>query len=172
MMKKIALPIILLFTGIVLFAQNQEDTLDLRPVNNISLNLLGDASIISINYERQFLLSPNFILSGKLGLGYNTEFKICIFGPCSPPENYLTIPHHITGNIGKERHFFEFGLGGTIINGNTTQHYLLYPIVGYRILPLRSKKISFRIFTQIPFSGLETDDIIFIPFGLNLGLSF
>lgn len=151
----------------MLFAQNQEEIVDARPLNSINLNLLGDASLISINYERQFLVSPAFILSSKLGLGYNFEF--IIFGN---PEHYLTIPHHITGNIGKGRHFFEFGLGGTIINGNTTQPYILYPIVGYRILPLKSNEITFRIFGQIPFSGIETDDILFIPFGLNLGVSF
>ena len=95
----------------MLFAQNQEEIVDARPLNSINLNLLGDASLISINYERQFLVSPAFILSSKLGLGYNFEF--IIFGN---PEHYLTIPHHITGNIGKGRHFFEFGLGGTIIN--------------------------------------------------------
>ncbi|MGB4291539.1 MAG: hypothetical protein WBJ37_01485 [Bacteroidales bacterium] len=106
MMRKIVLLTILLFTGRALFAQNQEDIIDSRPLNNISLNLLGDVSIISINYERQILVCPTFILSNKLGLGYNEEFEFCIFGPCSPPEKYLTIPHHITGNIGRGRHFF------------------------------------------------------------------
>lgn len=164
--------IILLLIGRLLFAQNQEDNIITRPLNNISLNLLGDASLISINYERQILVSPTFIISNKLGFGYNEEFNLCIFGGCGPPERYLTIPHHITGNIGKGRHFFEFGLGGTIVNGNTTQPYLVYPIVGYRHLPLEPKKISFRIFAQIPFSGRITDDILFIPAGLNLGISF
>jgi hypothetical protein len=134
---------------------------------------LGDASLFSINYERQFLVSSTIILSSKFGLGYNEEFKLCIIGPCSSsPEKYLTIPHHITGNFGKGKYFFEFGLGGTIINGNTNQPYLLYPIVGFRTLPLMSNKFNFRIFGQIPFSGLETEDIIFIPFGVSLGISF
>ncbi len=173
MIRKIVLLIILLLTGRVLFAQNQEGIIKARPINNINLNLLGDASIISVNYERQIIVSSIFILSSKLGLGYNEEFQICIWGPCSTPsEKYLTIPHHITGNIGKGKHFFEFGLGGTIINGNTTQPYLLYPIFGYRILPLNSNKLNFRIFGQIPFSGTETEDILFIPFGLSLGVSF
>lgn len=172
-MRKVILVLILLNTDIILFAQNQKELVNTRPLNSISLNLLGDASIISLNYERQFLVSPTFILSSKLGFGYNEEFQLCISGPCSSaPEMYLTVPHHITVNIGKGRHFFEFGLGGTIINGNTTQPYLLYPIVGYRILPLRSNKINIRIFGLLPFSGLETDDILFIPFGLSIGESF
>lgn len=173
MTRKIILVTILLFTGAVLFAQNQVEIKDTRPLFNISLNLLGDASIGSINFERQFLLSPTFILSSKLGLGYNEEFQLNIEGSNSSPKaKYLTIPLHVTGNVGKGKHFFEFGLGGTIINGNTTEHYSLYPTAGYRILPLKSGKISFRAFLQLPVSGLDSDDIWFIPFGVNFGVSF
>ena len=176
-MRKLILVTLQLYTSILLYAQKQEEIINTRPLNSISLNLLGDASIVSLNYERQFLISPSFILTSKLGSGYNEEnqLSICFSGSCPPspsPERYFTIPHHITGNLGKGRHFFEFGLGGTFILGNTTQPYLLYPIVGYRILPLQSDKINFRVFSLIPFSGLYTDDIVFIPLGLNLGISF
>ncbi len=132
---------------------------------------MGDASLISLNYERQFVISPTFILTGKLGLGYNEEFMICIFGSCIQ-DTYLTIPHHITCNFGTERSFFEIGLGGTIVSGYKTQFYLLYPMIGYRFLPLKSEKISFRIYVQFPFSDLDTTHILFIPVGLNFGISF
>jgi len=171
-MRTLILTFILLSTRVVIFAQNPIEPVGSRPLNSIYINLLGDASLISFNYERKFLISQTFLISSKLGLGYNEEFKLCIFGSCSPPKKYLTIPHHITGILGKGLHFFEFGLGGTIISGITTQPYIFYPIVGYRILPLMSNKINFRVFGQIPFSGLETDDILFIPFGLSLGVSF
>jgi hypothetical protein len=172
-LKKIILIAILLNTGILSFAQNQIETGKTRPLNIISLNFLGDASLISFNYERLFLVNPSLILSSKLGIGINEEFQFCFFGPCtSSPDKFLTIPHHITGNVGKGKHLFEFGFGGTIIKGDTTQPYLVYPIVGYRILPLKSNKINFRIFGQIPFPGIETDKILFIPFGLNFGVSF
>lgn len=171
-MKKIILITILLISTTILFAQNHEKIIDIRPLNGINISLSGDASIFSINYERQFLVRPTFILSSKLGLGYNKELRFCIFSSCTPERTYLTIPHHITGNIGKGIHFFEFGLGGTIIKGNTTQPYLFYPIIGYRILPLKPGKFSFRIFGQLPFSGLLTDDISFFPFGLSFGASF
>jgi hypothetical protein len=170
-MKRIILIIVFAISGTFLFAKNNRDSTDIRPINNINLNICGDASIISLNYERLFLINQNFFITGKLGIGYNQEFQICLFGTCSPPEDYLTIPHHITGNLGKGRHFLEFGLGGTIINGKTNQHYLLYPIVGYRLQPLKSNKVNFRIFGSIPFTGLETEDILFIPFGLSLGVS-
>lgn len=172
-MRKLILTFILLSASIVLFAQNPIEPVDSRPLNSIYINLLGDASLISINYERLYLVSPTSILSSKLGLGYNEKFQLCLYGPCSPPDKYLTIPHHITGNLGKGRHFFEFGLGGTIMIGNTNHPYLLYPIVGYRILSLRSDKMNFRVFVQFPFSGkLDTHNILFIPFGLSFGISF
>jgi hypothetical protein len=172
-MKRIILIIVFAISGTFLFAKNNGDSTDKRPINNIDLNICGDASIISLNYERLFLIKQFFFITGKLGIGYNEEFKVCAFGPCSPPEKYITIPHHITGNLGKGRHFFEFGIGGTIINGITNQHYWLYPIVGYRLQPLKSNKVNFKIFGSIPFSGLNSvEDIFFIPFGLSLGISF
>jgi hypothetical protein len=172
-MNRIILIIVFTISGTFLFAQNNRDSTDIRPINNINLSICGGASIISLNYERLFLINQNFFITGKLGIGYNEEFKLCIFGPCSPPEKYITIPHHITGNLGKGRHFFEFGLGGTIIIGKTNQHYWLYPLVGYRLQPLKSNKVNFRIFGSIPFSGLNSvEDIIFIPFGLSLGVNF
>lgn len=171
-MRTLILTGILWCTGIVLFAQNPGEPLDSRPLNGIYLNLLGDASLISVNYERIVFVSPAFALSGKLGLGYNKEFKLCLFGVCPPADEYATIPHHITVNFGKGRHFFEFGLGGTLISGNKSQPYLLYPIFGYRILPLSSNKTNFRLFAQIPFQRLEKPGILFSPIGLSLGVSF
>ena len=171
-MKKTLFFLLFVMPGLFLFAQGNYDSTYARPVNSINLSFLGDASLISINYERRFLVSHKFILSSKLGFGFNRELRICPFGPCPPTETYATIPHHITGNLGNGPHFFEFGLGGTIITGNKTQPYLLYPIVGYRILPLSSDKVNFRVFAQIPFSGLETDDITFVPLGLSVGVSF
>mgnify|MGYP003327803738 CR=1 FL=1 len=146
-----------------------------RLLNNISLNLLGDASIISINYEKQYLVGKSYILSSKVGLGYNQEFCISFgTGSCSPVEDYLTIPHHFTANIGKGRSFFEFGLGGTILSGKTTWPYILYGIIGYRFQPLQSNKFNFRIYLQPPIpirklkKPVDNDfphpDIRYIPF--------
>ena len=173
-MKKIVLLLVLTISSISLSAQGKAgipDTTDTRPQNNIFLNLLGDASIISINYERLLFISPDFFLAGKLGVGYNEEFNICLSGEC-PSESFTTITHHITGNLGKGRHLVELGLGGTIINGNTDENYLAYPIVGYRLHPLKSGKVSFRIYGSVPFTGLDTEDILFMPVGISVGISF
>ncbi len=172
-MRKLILVLFLLNFGKVLFAQDIYEEVETRPLNNVGLNFVGDASLVSINYERQILISPNIIISSRIGLGYYGEFQLCWGGPCNtPPDRYLTIPHHITSNIGKGRHFFEFGFGGVVIDGNTPQPYIFYPVVGYRILPLLSKKISFRLFVQVPFSGLVVGDIFFLPAGFSFGLAF
>jgi hypothetical protein len=171
-MKKILTVLILVMSVTILNAQNNNDSINIRPLNGINLNLLGDASWFSINYERLFSISPSFIITGKIGLGYNREFA-----PYYAASKYFTIPHHITGNLGKGRHLFEFGLGGTIINENSDHYldYIFYPIIGYRFLPLKSNHINFRLFSNIPywaFSGRELGYIIFIPFGLSIGISF
>jgi len=172
-MKKLIITILFLITTISIHAQNTKvGSVDNRPENNMYVNLFGDATIISINYERLSFRSSNFFLTAKVGIGYNEEEQWCIFGGCDPPEKYLTIPHHISGNYGKGRHFFEFGVGGTFINGETNQNYLAYPFAGYRLQPFISNKFIFRAFACIPFSGLETADILFVPFGLCFGISF
>jgi hypothetical protein len=177
-MKTIILLIILLTSGTNLLAQNKEEPTAKRPRNNVNLNLVGNASLISINYERLLLIKPIFFLSGELGIGYNTTVSFNFFGAFGAEEsgstNHLTIPHHITGNLGKGRHFFEFGLGGTIITGGL-HNYILYPIIGYRLQPLRSKKVNFRLFGSYPIYGKDVEDtldIIFSPVGLSLGVCF
>ena len=162
--------------------ENIKDSID-RPLKSIGLNFLGDASRISINHEKLYLVGKSNILSTKLGLGYNQEFCISFgSGSCSAKEDYLTIPHHFTANIGKKRSFFEFGLGGTMISGKTTWPYILYGIIGYRFLPLQSNKFNFRIYFQPPIpirklkKPIDNDfphpDILYIPLGLNIGISF
>jgi hypothetical protein len=171
-LKSILLILSLIFNASILFAQNDANALDSVPSNNIYINLLGDASWISVNYERRFFVRPTYFLTSKIGYGYNEEFQICIWDNiCSSNHQYITVPHHISVNVGNGRSFLEVGIGGTIIIGHTDQPYLLYPIFGYRLHPLKKNKINFRFFGEVPFSGLITEDIIFFPFGLSLGVS-
>lgn len=171
--KKYLYVILLFFSYTYVSAQEINDTCRLRPLSSINLSILGDASLISLSYERIYSIKPNLHLSAKLGVGYNEEFNICIYSPCPEPHKYTTIPHHVTCNIGFSKHFFEVGLGGTVIMGKKTQPYILYPILGYRFQTLK-KKLNFRIFVEYPFSGVETDDIdiLFIPVGISIGETF
>lgn len=109
--------------------------------------------MVSVNYDKVFLIKHAFILTGKLGAGYYQEIPIWK-NQLTPPK-YFTIPHHITGNLGKRQHFFEFGLGGTFLNGHSDNIYIIYPIIGYRLLPFESNKVNFRIYGQIPVTGFN-----------------
>lgn len=160
----------------LIIAQNEPDNSIRRPTNNIYLNLLGDASIFSINYEKLFLIDKGFALSSKIGLGYNQADPVCIsFGsPCPAPPKFLTIPLHISGNLGKGKRMFEIGVGGTFFTGNENKKMKLYPIVGYRLQPIESKKFTFRIFTNLfnPAEFFNYDNILLSPVGISLGISF
>lgn len=92
-MKKLILILVLAISFSEMFAINSNDSTFVRPLNNINLNFFGDASIISVNYERLYFLKPGLFLSFKAGIGYTQEFQLCIFGPCeSPPKT--TLPFH------------------------------------------------------------------------------
>ena len=177
-MKTKLITTILAFCGLLGFAQPTADFSETRPKNDISINLLGDASLFSFSYEKLFIVSPNFLLTGKLGLGYNQEgllssFTFCLSPPCapSPPtkfEKYVTLPHQLTANFGAGKNFLELGIGGTIFSGG----YVPYVIAGFRVHPLVSDKLSFRIFVQRRFFLKDTAGIIFIPFGMSFGVAF
>ena len=172
-MKARTIFLCLLMASGTLLSQGLDAVGPTRPLNSMSLNFLGDASLISVAYERQYILKENFLLTTKLGLGYNSEVSFCLFGSCSRSEyKYVTFPHHITGNWGKGKHFLEFGLGGTYVAGNTNYPYVVYPLLGYRILPLEKDKLNFRIYHSYPFSGNDILDYYFAIIGLSVGVSF
>lgn len=153
-------------------AQLAEDSTKIRPGNNSIANLWGDISIISIGYERLFFTSPTSFLAGKVGIGYSEELQLCLFGPCtSVPEKYFTFTHHFSFNFGNGKHFFEAGVGGTYANGINKNFYFLYPLAGYRLQPLH-RVVGFRIYMNIPLSGIHNADIPISPIGANLLVNF
>ncbi|MCX6232106.1 MAG: hypothetical protein NTZ33_11235 [Bacteroidetes bacterium] len=173
-MKKIILATIIALLINISFAQyrynfNNED---IRPVNLINLDILGESSLISLNYERLFLNTSNFFLAAELGLGLYLLPNV--LGGYSPI--YLSIPHHITANLGVCNHFLEFGAGGTF-NTNEHHNYIFYVILGYRLQPLDSDKIYLRIFSNSVFQDFKISPFysppgyFFIPFGISVGIS-
>lgn len=145
---------------------------NVNPRNDINLTLLGDASILSISYGRLIYLTKHLVLSGKVGIGYNEKFIFYLGnGNHPPPDRYLTVPLHITANIGGRSHYLEFGMGGTFLAGNTAENFIPYPIVGYRSIP-RKSKTNFRLFAGIPILDNQNRDILFIPFGVSFGANF
>ena len=169
-MKKIFLTILLILTGTAIYAQDKEKPLTTRPLNNINLNFLGDMSFISLDYERLLIGGQIFLLTAKLGVGYTDE--IIMAGTHDNNTKYLTVPHHITANIGKKRHFAEIGLGGTAFLGQETTGYMLYPIVGYRLQPLKTNNIDLRVYFNYPFETNYNVSIEAAVFGVCVGVSF
>ncbi len=172
-MKKILLSLALSITATFLFAQDNIEKTDKRPSNIISLNLLGDISTLSINYERLFWVDPTLFGTAKIGIGFNKRLNL-LGDTFSQPTTFPTIPIHLTANIGKGDHFFEFGLGGTMLLKSNVQDYLLYPILGYRMVLLKSQGINFRIFALYPMDRVRLSrdyNNIHCPwFGINLGI--
>jgi hypothetical protein len=176
--KWIIISLTLLVSGTFLDAQVIEEYPNSRSKNNIYLSTLGaDLTIVSINYERFFLLRTKFFLTGELGIGYNAQVDDFEFQGIS----YLTFPQHFTMNLGKRKNFFEFGIGGTLFIGNDlpndgTVYYDVYPIIGYRLHPLLSKKVNFRVYSSFPpsfiMSDWETFTFWWFPVGLSLGIGF
>ncbi len=134
--------------------------------------MLGNASLASLHYTRLMPLNDLFLISASVGIGFNQEFQICVFGPCdSKPVDYFILPHSLTANVGMDRHFLEFGLGGARVNG-APHPYLFYGIIGYRLWPLKPGIPDIRLFGQLPLSGLNSVDFIYLPLGLTFGISF
>ena len=76
-MRKLLLLLIVLASKSISFAQNQDDIIENRPLKGFYFNFLGDASLVSVNFERLSIANPKTILSTKVGVGYNEEFNIC-----------------------------------------------------------------------------------------------
>lgn len=141
-------------------------------INSVNLDLLGQASLLSANFENMIGLTTNVIFSWKLGLGYNEEFDICFSGDCGPPKSYVTLPHSISFNFGGKGHYLETNIGGTILLGETKQPYIPNVLVGYRLIDLNRNKMTFRVFFQYPIRGYNHPDILFFPVGLSVGFNF
>ena len=165
-MKKYFLTIVFVTSVKLLTSQDNDNSYLTRPLDGLYFNLLGDASIISINFEKLFPINKNLFITSKLGLGYSAE--LLNFQP-RPAKSFVTIPFHLTTIVGGHRSFAEIGFGATASFGDANST-LLYPILGYRLQPVRAQKLSFRIFIQWP---TKYDDIpYFFPLGVSLGFSF
>jgi hypothetical protein len=142
-----------------------------RPDFIISLNLVGDASLISMGFEKLFFIKPAFTLAGRLGFGFNQEFLLF---SSDPPRNYFIMPMAVSCNFGKKRSYLECGLGGSVIAGGRTTYFMGYPILGYRLHPFRNPGFSFRAWLFYPFgqlSVLESTDLLMAPFGVSIGIA-
>jgi|GEM_PF-3337486 len=179
-MKKLFLLTLLLISGVTLFAQETDFNDQKRALNNISLNF-GGGTEFSANFERLYYVTSNFFLTGQIGMGYNTNYDE---ETGESIENFVVLPHHFTGNIGRKRSYFEFGLSSTLVLGDVKKPYPIGPLIGYRHLPLKAKRVGFRVYFNFPLSVFGKDfnpfwpefDIDFgytyVPLGFSIGYDF
>ena len=147
-----------------------------RPIKNIFVGIGGDGGIGSINQEKLRLMSFDLLMIQKIGLGYSKQwYNDSVYG------NFISIPVNLTFAIGKRNHMFELGVGSTIFLNlkDPTYQVCLYPIFGYRIQPLKSKKVFFRMCIIIPttlssesYFTIKNTNTIFTPVSIGIGRSF
>ncbi|HNY15198.1 MAG TPA: hypothetical protein PKI12_06640 [Bacteroidales bacterium] len=154
-----------------IFAQERGVPAGRRPSNTISVNLLGDGSNVSLNYEKLFRLNDFLFFTARAGAGYGRQLTLGNDSLNLPV--YLAIPVHVTINAGKGRHFAELGMGNTLNSGNVDPHYLYFLIYGYRFYPLNRNNISIRIFGNLLLNKKDDyHNLYFVPFGFSLGYVF
>ncbi len=179
-MRSAFITVLLFGFTISISCQGQIDNPGQRPLNSINVSFISDG--FTVNYERLIAMSDHIFAAGKLGVGYNEEFSFCLYGNCKTVVGFATFSHHITINVGRKWHFFELGMGGTMFNGGQNVKggslaYALYPVAGWRFIPLESNKVNFRIFGLWPVvkigHAFETENKpIIIPVGISVGISF
>lgn len=168
------LSLLIVIAGSSVYAQNYASDSKVISQNNILIGFLADASMINIKYER-VLKSTNFgfasaAVGAGLGMSGNSE-SIYTSESFQEKELFGSLPHHLTFNFGKNRHFLETGIGGSLLMGGPTQDYVGYPMLGYRFQNAGSIKSNFRIYLQLPIAGNPGPDVLFIPLGFSIGTS-
>lgn len=69
--------LLLCFILVYNYGYSQNDSIAPKtPLNNIGLNFLGSGSVLSINYERLFVVNKLITISANTGLGVNYEFSM------------------------------------------------------------------------------------------------
>ncbi len=138
----------------------------------ISANLGGDASIMSLGFEKLFFLKSGPVLAAKVGFGFNQEFNIF---DSEDPINFFTLPHSFSVNLGNgKRSFGEFGIGGSWVTDNTVHYYFVYPMIGFRYHPFKNPGFSFKAWAFWPFGQIdkvEDVDVMIVPLGLSFGVA-
>lgn len=174
-MNKLLIAVIISMLSINTFSQEIK-FFNQRPDRNLTLGIGGDGGVISIHHEKLNIISYNLILATELGLGATQDVSIT-----NPNHYYLSIPFNISACFGKRMHLFEAGLGSTIhlrIN-DPFYEFCIYPILGYRLQPVKSRKVMFKIYASIPYNlnyqtyiNLKDSEVFFIPLGISIGKSF
>ena len=146
-----------------------------RPKKNLFLELAGNGGLLSINHEKIHLISFKLMIVYKIGLGVTQNYSF------KNPQNYfISLPSNLTFCFGKRRILFELGLGATVFLQVNEPFYefSFYPIVGYRLQPLKPNKLFLKATISLPQNlgssnySISNSEILFIPIGISIGKSF
>jgi hypothetical protein len=165
----VLLTTVLLFLSVLTKGQQSGSTSseNEKRAQNIFVELGGQGLLFTANYDTRFSNRRDG-LGGRIGIGYIAEGG----------DNATTIPISMNYLLGKGRHFFEMGLGATLLATGGNDNSLLFDennsnVIGtmsfsYRLQPV-DRGFSFR-------AGLTPifNKDFFIPYyaGLSLGYSF
>ncbi len=140
---------------------------DQKRAQNVYVEMFGQGLLFTANYDTRFSNRRDG-LGGRAGIGYIS----------ADGDNATTVPVSLNYLLGKGKHFFEVGLGATLLatsgnddsfffNGNSSS------VIGtmsfaYRVQPV-DNGFSFRVGLTPLFNG-----DFFIPYygGLSLGYTF
>ncbi len=166
----------ILFSGLASAQQLQSQNSDLRMklpsgegarAQNVFVEVGGQGLLFTANYDTRFSNRRDG-LGGRAGIGYIA----------SDGDNATTIPLSLNYLLGKGKHFFEVGLGATIIATSGNDNSFFFDgnnsnVIGtmsfsYRLQPVDSG-FAFRVGLTPIFNG-----DFFIPYygGLSLGYTF
>lgn len=156
-----------LFISSIAIAQTQESTIAEKRAQNIFVELGGQGLLFTANYDSRFSNRRDG-LGGRIGIGHIGENG----------DRATTVPISLNYLLGKEKHFFEMGLGASLMLIGGDGDSLLFDennssVLGtmsfaYRLQP-NDRGFSFR-------AGLSPifNKNFFIPYyaGISLGYSF
>ncbi len=138
-----------------------------KRAQNVFVELGGQGVLFSANYDTRFGARRNG-LGGRVGIGY-----LAVDGV-----NITNIPVSLNYLLGKEKNFFEIGLGATVLAAGSTNEDILFEgnssgVLGtmsfmYRLQPVESG-FSLRVGLTPIFNSS-----VFLPYfaGVSLGYTF
>lgn len=158
------------FLLLSLFAPAQDSlTWKNRHRNALEGNLFGNATTLSIDYERILLNQERFFLIFKTGIGLS--LVTCQDCDDVKANAVNTFPLVLTGNSGKGRNYFEYGIGYTFVMNPSLENYL-YAILGYRHLPKKSSGAIFKLFISRLLIQEQMNSTFIAPIGISFGVGF
>ncbi|MFA6946694.1 MAG: hypothetical protein WC220_12420 [Pedobacter sp.] len=138
-----------------------------KPAQNIFVELGGQGLLFTANYDTRFSNRRDG-LGGRVGIGY-----VAING-----DNATTVPLSLNYLLGKGKHFFEMGLGATLLATGGNDNSILFDENNSNIIGTMS--FSYRLQPADGGFSLRAgltpvfNKVFFIPYyaGISLGYSF